>query len=371
MKYWFFLFMLMFMLLLYGYVALRGWQALQPAGNARVYFLAISVVLFASMFVSMIFANIMQPTVAKTLSFVVFSYLLITVYLFLSFLAVDLVRIINAVVHFAPSGMVTFRYYAFIISMAVIFAAMAYGHYKFRNPEVVELNLKAEKPTQNKELRIVAVSDLHLGVSIDRQMLQRFVKLINSRKPDIVLIAGDFSDRGIRPLINQNMKSEIRKINAPLGIFAVMGNHDFYGENRHIAADYMKECGITVLRDTVSFINNEFYVAGRDDISNTGRKNLAEILKNTDQSKPVILLDHQPTHLVEAVENNVDLKIAGHTHNGQFFPGNLIVKRIFEVGYGYAKKGNMHLYVSSGLGLWGPQYRIGTQSEIVDITLRY
>ncbi len=371
MKYWFFVLILLFMLMLYGYVTLRGWQALQPAGNAKVYFLTISVVLFVSMFVSMIFGNNMPHAVARVLSFLAFTYLLITIYLLMSIIAVDIVRIANSIFHFAPTGMIHFRYYAFLVSSAVIIIAMIYGHYKFRNPSIVQLDLTAEKPTQNKELRIVAVSDLHLGVSIDRQMLRRYVKLINFRKPDIVLVAGDFSDRGIRPLMKQNLKEELHKINAPLGVFAVMGNHDFYGENRHIAADYMIECGINVLRDTVALINNEFYVAGRDDVSNAGRKKLSEVLKNADITKPIILLDHQPTHLAEAAENNVDLKIAGHTHNGQFFPGNLIVKSIFEVGYGYAKKGNMHLYVSSGLGLWGPQYRIGTQSEIVDITFRY
>lgn len=371
MKYWFFVFMFLFMLMLYGYVALRGWQALQPAGSVKVYFLSVSAVLFFSMFISMMFGYNMPPAIAKTLSFVVFSYLLLTIYLLLSFLAVDIVRIINAIGHFAPSGMVSFRYYAFLISITVILAAMVYGHYKFRNPAVVELDLTAEKALQNKQLRIVAVSDLHLGISIDRKMLERYVKLINSREPDLVLIAGDFSDRGIHPLINQNMKEELLKINAPMGVFSVMGNHDFYGENRHIAEDYMRESGMIVLRDTSVLINNEFYIAGRDDVSNTGRKSLPEILKNTDVSKPVILIDHQPTHLGEAEENKVDLKVAGHTHNGQFFPGNLIVKRIFEVGYGYKKKGNTHVYVSSGLGLWGPQYRIGTQSEIVDITFRY
>ncbi len=371
MKYWFFAIVLLFMLILYGYVTLRGWQALQPAGNVKVYFLTLSVILFISMFVSMIFGNNMPPLIARTLSFFAFSYLLIMLYLLMSIIAVDIVRIVNSIFHFAPAGMVKFRYYAFIASSAVIFIVMVYGHYKFRNPAIVQLDLTAEKPVQNKQVRIVAVSDLHLGISIDRQMLKRYVKLVNSRKPDIVLIAGDFSDRGIRPLITQNMKEELQKINAPLGVYAVMGNHDFYGENRHIAADFMTESGITVLRDTISLINNEFYVAGRDDISNPGRKNLAEILKNADVTKPIILLDHQPKKLEEASESNVDLKISGHTHNGQFFPGNLIVKRIFEVGYGYAKKGNMHLYVSSGLGIWGPQYRIGSQSEIVDITLRY
>ena len=82
-------------------------------------------------------------------------------------------------------------------------------------------------------------------------------------------------------------------------------------------------------------------------------------------------MDHQPQHLEEAVINNVDLQISGHTHNGQFFPGNLMVKLMYEKGYGYLKKGKSHFYVSSGLGIWGPLYRIGTQSELVVINLKY
>lgn len=90
-----------------------------------------------------------------------------------------------------------------------------------------------------------------------------------------------------------------------------------------------------------------------------------------DPSKPVIVVDHQPMNLEESQEENIDLHLSGHTHNGQVFPGNLLAKRFFEVSYGYKKKENTHIYVSSGLGLWGPPYRIGTQSELVVIHFQY
>lgn len=248
---------------------------------------------------------------------------------------------------------------------------MAVGHYKFNHPEIAKLDISTEKVKLNKEIKIVAVSDIHLGISIDKRQLKKYVKLINSQNPDIVLIAGDISDRGVKPLIDQNMKEELQMIVAPLGVFAIMGNHDFYAENLHASADFMNESGIHVLRDTALLVKNDFYLVGRDDRTNKHRKPLQEIMKDIDRSKPIILLDHQPYHLNEAQENDVDLQISGHTHNGQFFPGSWFVKRIHEVGYGYAKKGKTHYYVSSGLGLWGPQYRIGSQSEVVVIHLKY
>ncbi|MFZ4725789.1 MAG: metallophosphoesterase, partial [Paludibacter sp.] len=117
--------------------------------------------------------------------------------------------------------------------------------------------------------------------------------------------------------------------------------------------------------------DSSFYIVGRDDKSNLNRKKLSEIVTGLDKKLPFILMDHQPYHLEEAEQNDIDFQISGHTHNGQFFPGNLFVKKMYELGYGYLKKGNTHYYVSSGLGLWGPQYRIGTESELVVINLKY
>jgi predicted MPP superfamily phosphohydrolase len=90
-----------------------------------------------------------------------------------------------------------------------------------------------------------------------------------------------------------------------------------------------------------------------------------------DKNLPIILMDHQPHKLIEAQNNGIDLQLSGHTHNGQVWPFNYIVKKVFEIGHGYYKKGNTNYYVSSGLGLWGSLIRIGTQSEIVCITLQF
>jgi len=118
-------------------------------------------------------------------------------------------------------------------------------------------------------------------------------------------------------------------------------------------------------------VDSSFYIIGREDRSTPSRKTISELVKNLDKTKPLILLDHQPFHLEEAEDNNIDFQFSGHTHNGQFVPGVFFVNKMYELGYGFMKKGNTNYYVSSGLGLWGPQYRIGTQSELVVINFRY
>ena len=82
-------------------------------------------------------------------------------------------------------------------------------------------------------------------------------------------------------------------------------------------------------------------------------------------------MDHQPANLNEAIENEIDLQLSGHTHNGQFFPFNLITRKVFELSYGYLQKGKTHFYVSSGFGTWGPPVRIGSKPEIVFINIRF
>ena len=110
-----------------------------------------------------------------------------------------------------------------------------------------------------------------------------------------------------------------------------------------------------------------FAVAGRDDLTNHRRAPLDSILKDIDREIPLILMDHQPKKLDDAVKNKVDLQFSGHTHRGQFWPGNLITEAMFDLAYGHARRGDTDFIVTSGLGLWGPKYRIGTKSEVVVI----
>lgn len=369
MKYGFFVFVFVFLLSIIVYTTVRGYQTLAPYGILKTVFLVLMIVLTTMMFAGLGLESQLPHGIAKAMSFVGHSFFIVVAYLFIAFLLVDIIRTIN---HFVPliPDMRLFRLYAMLITLAVLSVLMVWGNYKFNHPVTKTLTIQSNKPPQNKEIKIVAVSDIHLGVSIDKKRLQQYVKLINAEKPDLVLIAGDLIDRSLKPVVSQKMDEELRMIHAPMGVFVIFGNHEYYGEGDHHIADFYQKSNIKLLRDTSVLVNNELNLVGRDDKHNPNRKDLKDLLSST-TDKPVIVLDHQPYHLEDAVNNNVDLQISGHTHNGQFFPANLIVKSIFELGYGYLRKGNTHYYVSSGLGLWGPQYRLGSQSELVVINFRY
>ena len=369
MKYGFFIIAITLFFGISAYLLLRGWQAL-PASN-RMIFAQLFGGFFTLFLIGLFFENAFPLGLSKIITFAGYTFMIAGAYLLVSFLLVDIIRLGNYFFHFAPDGMHRFRLWAMVGSLLLIALVLAVGNYKFRHPEIVKLNLTVDKPLQNKVLKIVAASDIHLGNSIDIKMLKKYVALINAQHPDIVLLLGDVTDRSAGPLTEQDMKSELQNIHAPLGTYAIRGNHEYYSGKADEIAEYMKSAGINVLIDSACLVDKSFYLIGRDDRTNTKRKSLAEITKGLDPNIPKIMLDHQPFDLNEAEENGMDLQLSGHTHNGQFFLVNLIVNHTFELGYGYLKKGKTNYYVSSGLGLWGPQYRIGTQSELVDITFRY
>ena len=114
---------------------------------------------------------------------------------------------------------------------------------------------------------------------------------------------------------------------------------------------------------------DDLCIIGRDDRTNRHRKALTDIMRHADKSKYTILLDHQPYHLEEAEQESVDFQFSGHTHRGQIWPISWITDAVYECSFGPWQRGNTHYYVSSGLGLWGGKYRIGTQSEYVVVTI--
>jgi len=142
------------------------------------------------------------------------------------------------------------------------------------------------------------------------------------------------------------------------------------------AVKYIESKNIKVIRDTAYLIDNSFYLSGREDkdivrFTHKNRKPLKDILSEVDHQLPVILMDHQPFGLNQAVENGVDLQLSGHTHHGQFWPINFITKKIYEVSWGYLLKGKTHIYVSCGYGTWGPPVRIGSKPEIVHFKISF
>lgn len=160
------------------------------------------------------------------------------------------------------------------------------------------------------------------------------------------------------------------------GSFAVLGNHEYYGGQVEQAVRHLQQGGIRVLRDETVKVADSFYIVGRDyrgagRFTGQQRKELQVIMKGIDGSLPIILLDHEPVCLEEAKQAGVDLQLSGHTHKGQFFPNQLVTGMMFDIDWGYLRRENLQVIVSSGFGTWGPPIRIGNRPEIVDIMIHF
>jgi len=263
-----------------------------------------------------------------------------------------------------------------IVSIALI-VLLAYGTYNGRHAVVREYDITIPKKANNiSELNIVMVSDIHIGTIIHNGRLISMVDKINSLKPDIVLLAGDIVDGNMDSFINENMSKTFGKIKAPLGVYAVPGNHDYISEHTNDLIKELKKAGVKTLVDDKVKIVDSFYIIGRNDLSSerdTKKKRMTaeELLKDVDKNLPLIMMDHQPYHLEEAESSGIDIQFSGHTHKGQLFPSDLITKMLYELDWGYLKKSQLNTFVSSGFGTWGPPIRIGSKAEIVNVKVHF
>ena len=284
------------------------------------------------------------------------SWLFIMLYLLMIFLVLDLGRL----VHLVPDSFMRNSWSGTITVLAIMLAVFVYGNVHYYQKVRVPLTLQG-KGKITKPRRLVLLSDLHLGYHNPRKELARWVDMVNAEQPDLVLIAGDIIDISVRPLSEENMALEFRRLKAP--VYACLGNHEYYsGEPK--AQQFYKDAGIRLLRDDVAVIG-DLCIVGRDDRTNVGRHSLKDIVSNMTAGKYTILLDHQPYHLEEAEQSGIDFQFSGHTHYGQVWPVSWITDLIYEDAYGSHRRGQTDYYVTSGIGIWGGKFRIGTQSEYV------
>lgn len=299
-------------------------------------------------------------------------------YGFLAVVLVDLLRVIHYFVPFLPTFLhenpAQIRLITGISVIVLVTMTVAYGAWNARHLRVKSLELKVNKTVDGLDtLRIVAVSDIHLGNMTGHRKLGKLINKMNALKPDIILIAGDIVDDNIDFVKRNKLLERFRELKPKFGVYAIMGNHEYIGR-AHTDPGYFKENDIRMLIDQTELIDGKFYLVGRNDINTermalSSRKKLHELMVGIDKNKPVLLLDHQPYHLEEAVKNGVDLQISGHTHHGQMWPLSWITKAIFELDWGYLQKEDTHFYVSSGFGTAGPPIKVGSHSELVDIRL--
>ena len=255
--------------------------------------------------------------------------------------------------------------YRFWISLVLCLTVLVVGHYRYKHPKVNVVPLSFEKEcTLAKPLTIVAVSDVHLGEGTGCKALAHYVDLINAQHPDVIVIAGDLVDNSVGPLYRDRMADELARLSAPHGIFMVPGNHEYISGIEEME-QFLKSTPITLLRDSVVTLPGDIQLIGRDDKSNPTRISLDTLMARTDVTRPVIVLDHQPYGVAKADSLGVDLLFCGHTHRGQVWPLTWVTDRLFEQSHGYRRWTHSHVYVSQGLSLWGPPFRIGSDSELV------
>lgn len=360
------------------YVGLRIWQTFfshVPMLPGTVYWFVFWLVALAYI-VSRVGESVLPVEMCRVLNVLGSYWLGVLFYSLWVFAAVDLLRGFDQLLPFLPQALKNSPLPGGII-FAVIAGLVLYGTWNARHPVVNHYELSINKRAGNlARLHIVMVSDLHLGTLMDDGRLAQMVDKVNAQAPDLILFAGDVIDENVERVIRQEMRHNFSRLQAPYGVYAVLGNHEYIGRQTEEAMSYLAAAGVSVLRDSSVKIAESFYLCGRDDLSGrrfTGkeRRSLRDIVAGFDSSLPVIVMDHEPSHLAEAEGAGVDLQFSGHTHRGQMFPIQLITQRIFADDFGFLQKGDFQLIVSSGFGTWGPPLRVGNRPEIVDVTVHF
>ncbi|MFC2103627.1 metallophosphoesterase [Bacteroidota bacterium] len=362
------------------YVFIRGWQVLSNYSYLKPYYTLLFIIVAYAYVAAKVFYKYLHPVIHDILIWVGSFWFAFLVYFILSLLVVDIVRFVGFKFNLLPQ-MVKNNYEQIKLITALIIiifvtVTIILGYINTRKISVTKLEIGVPNfPSSLSELNIAMVSDIHLSPINDEKYLSGIVKQINELNPDIILMPGDIIDDRVEVLNRLNIGDAFKKLDSKYGVYASNGNHEFINEVES-ADQFMVEKGINVLRDSTVLIANSFYIAAREDKSITGftgktRKSLSSILANIDKSLPVILLDHTPVQLEEAESNSISLQLSGHTHHGQFFPGNIITNLIYEISHGYLKKSNTHYFVSCGAGTWGPPVRNVSNSEIVQILVKF
>ena len=289
------------------------------------------------------------------------SWPIILLYMVMLFAVIDLGRFL----HIISNGFAINSLAGTVTVATVLIAVFTYGNIHYQNKVRQPLQLHSQGKV-SKPMKVVLMSDLHLGYHNRRADFAKWVNMINAENPDLILIAGDIIDFTVDPLLREDMASEWRRLKAP--IYTCMGNHEYFSQESK-ASQFFMDAGIHLLQDSVVVID-DLCLIGRDDASNRHRMPLDRLMAKADSTKYTILLDHQPHKLEQAEKAGINFQFSGHTHHGQVWPISWITEKIYEVAYGAWTRGNTVYYVSSGIGIWGGKFRIGTRSEYIVATIK-
>ncbi|MDY2960677.1 MAG: hypothetical protein SOR72_07865 [Hornefia sp.] len=274
------------------------------------------------------------------------------------------------------------------ICVLVSMSLNVFGHVNSHKVRTTKYNItSSKKTTSSGKLKVVLISDLQLGANTHVEQLKAMVREINKQDADAVFVAGNTFSSYFSSLKNPDLYSEILKgIKAKQGVYAVYGNTDieqplFAGftlmpntpnPSREQMSKYMTDSGFQILEDITIYINGVQIVARTDDSYSTQKRaSVSALTGSLDSRMPIFVLQNRPDDFKRFQESGVDVALSGHTRDGQYFPGNIIDRFLYENPYGLKTIHNVYSVVTSGIGTSGAPIRIGTKSEIAVIDFQY
>lgn len=293
------------------------------------------------------------------------------VWTFCLFVLMDALRLVRIL----PSGS-TARRVAGAAALLAMAALTAYGAWNASRPRITRHQL--EMPRISKPLRVVLVSDLHLGAPGSRvSFFQRTADLVESLAPDLMLIPGDVIDWDDAPLGDATLMAQVGRLKGKFGTYVCEGNHDLYaGRLRQVCAS-IERLGMVFLADRATAIDTPagpVAIAGRlwpeerRHIPAPQRKTVPELFSNAPPDALRIVLDHTPKYYQEAI-GAADLQVSGHTHSGQFFPASLVTRLLYDNAWGLLTTNGLAQVTTCGLSTWSAPVRVATYPEIVCLDL--
>lgn len=352
----FFIVSFFFMSLIFGYVEWRFVSLLMwPMWVKGIITLCLLPALF-NLWVILFFGDSLPSWVSKLFS----GSMVLLVFLFTATFLTDMVRLIMPVSNNIPK--------------VVFFLCIGLSIFSVWNasllPMVKKVEIKSSLWTLQKPLKIVQLTDFHIGQGFDGKWLEKVIEKTNRLNPDLIVITGDLIDKSPAELGEEMRK--LLSLKAPLGVYIVFGNHEAYHQGG-LWREFFKKIGLPVLENEnilLEFEGQKIALGGIDFGANYQEKRADDLLKKTfnsvDEKTIRILLAHHPHVFKKAINHNIFLQLSGHTHGGMIFPVDLIVK-LSNKGFlrGLYKKDSSFLYVSNGTGLWGGfPARLGSFNEI-------
>jgi len=327
--------------------------------------IGIAIILWVLFYLGRVVGHDGTSVFAAVLEFLGMTWMAVLFLTFICVLAIDLITLFGFLLSkFAPS----LRGWALVIGVVFSVIALFQG---LRPPVIVKYEVElSEMPAEMDGTVIAAVSDTHIGTQIGKRWLAARIEQVNALKPDLVLLLGDIIEGHGQPAIQ--LLETFRKLSAPLGVWAVPGNHEFHGGGRGML--FYKDVGVRLLRNEWAVPKPGLILAGVDDLTTATRRGRGkDFIQNALEGQPdgvSILLSHTPWQSKTAAKAGVDLMLSGHTHAGQIWPFGYLVRSRYPLLEGRYEIDGMTVIVCRGTGTWGPRMRLWRPSEILHVTLR-